>query len=358
MPQLPPDTRPIGFVTTGRMSLAQGSGRAIGAISLRSWSDLVHRPRRLVLYKDVASRIVRSATVELVYCNDRLLLARRRRVLLEHLERPPRPSDHLRLEPRRCARRAALRGSARRSEGAARLLTSSDGRRAAGGRSSGLAALALGGSEFARSAGLRRLRRRLFRPAALRHGRNETVGERKRQADHSRNVSRADRLRRLGPARLREPPRSLSRQAMAIRVGRTRRSRVVLFALVLLALLLVRRHWRSSPDVSSARTDLADRRDVALGIGEDGRLAVREGEPHPIPALMARARRQWADLRARQSKTFAQAVAEYERRHGRKPPKGFDQWYDEHPLALLTLQVCVCTAAQCPAHRRVRPDRA
>ena len=67
MPQLPPDTRPIGFVTTGRMSLAQGSGRAIGAISLRSWSDLVHRPRRLVLYKDVASRIVRSATVELVY---------------------------------------------------------------------------------------------------------------------------------------------------------------------------------------------------------------------------------------------------------------------------------------------------
>ena len=175
---------------------------------------------------------------------------------------------------------------------------------------------------------------------------------------NSRNASRAGRLRRLGPARLREPPRSLSRQAMAIRVGRTRRSRVVLFALVLLALLLVRRHWRSSPDVSSARTDLADRRDVALGIGEDGRLAVREGEPHPIPALMARARRQWADLRARQSKTFAQAVAEYERRYGRKPPKGFDQWYDEHPLALLTLQVCVCTAAQCPAHRRVRPDRA
>lgn len=61
-------------------------------------------------------------------------------------------------------------------------------------------------------------------------------------------------------------------------------------------------------------------------VGIDSRLPLEEGKPHPIPALMKRAKQQWADLKARQSTTFAEAVAEYKRRHGRNPPKGFDKW--------------------------------
>lgn len=59
----------------------------------------------------------------------------------------------------------------------------------------------------------------------------------------------------------------------------------------------------------------------------DGRMLVKEGEKHPIPMLMARAKQRWTHLKQRQSKTFAQAVREYERRYGRLPPKGFDKWY-------------------------------
>lgn len=59
----------------------------------------------------------------------------------------------------------------------------------------------------------------------------------------------------------------------------------------------------------------------------DGRMLVKEGEPHPIPMLMQRAKQRWHALRNRQSRSFAEAVREYERRYGRAPPKGFDRWY-------------------------------
>ncbi|GAA5894159.1 uncharacterized protein JCM6883_003736 [Sporobolomyces salmoneus] len=59
----------------------------------------------------------------------------------------------------------------------------------------------------------------------------------------------------------------------------------------------------------------------------DGRIVLEEGKPHPIPAMMARAKEQWRLLKGRQSKTFREAVAEYKRRNGRRPPKGFDRWY-------------------------------
>ncbi|GAA5897242.1 hypothetical protein JCM8208_003767 [Rhodotorula glutinis] len=62
-------------------------------------------------------------------------------------------------------------------------------------------------------------------------------------------------------------------------------------------------------------------------VGTDSRLPLEEGKPHPIPAMMKRAKKQWEDLKARQSSTFAEAVNEYKRRHGRNPPKGFDKWY-------------------------------
>lgn len=59
---------------------------------------------------------------------------------------------------------------------------------------------------------------------------------------------------------------------------------------------------------------------------KDGRMVIVEGEPHPIPGLIERGKESWEELKARQSKTFAQAVEEYKRRNGRNPPKGFDQW--------------------------------
>ena len=49
---------------------------------------------------------------------------------------------------------------------------------------------------------------------------------------------------------------------------------------------------------------------------------------HPIPGLMADARDAFDQKIARQSKTLSAAVAEYKRRYGRNPPKGFDEWYD------------------------------
>lgn len=48
---------------------------------------------------------------------------------------------------------------------------------------------------------------------------------------------------------------------------------------------------------------------------------------HPIPKLMADAEDKFRGLLARQSKTFEDAVAEYQRRYKRDPPKGFDDWY-------------------------------
>ena len=48
---------------------------------------------------------------------------------------------------------------------------------------------------------------------------------------------------------------------------------------------------------------------------------------HPIPKLMADARATFDTMLSRQSKTLDQAVAEYERRYSRKPPKGFDEWF-------------------------------
>ncbi|KZT55630.1 glycosyltransferase family 90 protein [Calocera cornea HHB12733] len=49
---------------------------------------------------------------------------------------------------------------------------------------------------------------------------------------------------------------------------------------------------------------------------------------HPIEKLMEDGRRKWEDKLRRQSKSLEQAVAEYQRRYGLAPPKGFDKWYE------------------------------
>ncbi|BGP16485.1 hypothetical protein JCM10213_001178 [Rhodosporidiobolus nylandii] len=48
---------------------------------------------------------------------------------------------------------------------------------------------------------------------------------------------------------------------------------------------------------------------------------------HPIHDLIANATEEWEKKVARQSKTLAEAVKEYKRRFGRRPPKGFDDWF-------------------------------
>lgn len=48
---------------------------------------------------------------------------------------------------------------------------------------------------------------------------------------------------------------------------------------------------------------------------------------HPIPELMTAAEDRFRNMLQSQSKTLEQAVAEYKRRYGRDPPKGFDDWF-------------------------------
>ena len=55
--------------------------------------------------------------------------------------------------------------------------------------------------------------------------------------------------------------------------------------------------------------------------------AIVEVDPHPIPRLIAEAEERFTKKVARQSRTLPEAAAEYRRRYGRNPPKGFDKWW-------------------------------
>lgn len=48
---------------------------------------------------------------------------------------------------------------------------------------------------------------------------------------------------------------------------------------------------------------------------------------HPIPLKIQAAEKQFSKMVSGQSRSLAKAVAEYRRRYGRPPPKGFDKWY-------------------------------
>ncbi|KAF8631386.1 hypothetical protein AX15_002417 [Amanita polypyramis BW_CC] len=70
----------------------------------------------------------------------------------------------------------------------------------------------------------------------------------------------------------------------------------------------------------------------------NGLLQVNPDAPHPFYDLIQSGKDQWAVRLAKASHTLPQAVAEYERRYARPPPKGFDRWFDwakSHHVQLL-----------------------
>ncbi|KAF8628840.1 hypothetical protein AX17_005900 [Amanita inopinata Kibby_2008] len=60
----------------------------------------------------------------------------------------------------------------------------------------------------------------------------------------------------------------------------------------------------------------------------NGLLEVNTEGPHPIYELIERAERDWNEKFERASKTLEEAVNEYQRRYHRRPPKGFDTWWN------------------------------
>ncbi|CAH0049218.1 unnamed protein product [Clonostachys solani] len=58
-----------------------------------------------------------------------------------------------------------------------------------------------------------------------------------------------------------------------------------------------------------------------------GPLKVEDTSLHPISHLITEARREFRDIRGRQSKTLEEAVAEYRRRYEMPPPPNFDKWF-------------------------------
>lgn len=59
----------------------------------------------------------------------------------------------------------------------------------------------------------------------------------------------------------------------------------------------------------------------------NGLLQVNPDASHPIYELIQINKATWANRLAHASQTLPQAIAEYKRRYGRPPPKGFDKWF-------------------------------
>nr|XP_018260022.1 uncharacterized protein I303_08094 [Kwoniella dejecticola CBS 10117]OBR82180.1 hypothetical protein I303_08094 [Kwoniella dejecticola CBS 10117] len=74
---------------------------------------------------------------------------------------------------------------------------------------------------------------------------------------------------------------------------------------------------------------LLARRSLEHKVGEDGLLKVNpKSTVNPIHQLIRDARDEWDKKVNTQSKTLLEATKEYTRRYGRKPPEGFDKWWD------------------------------
>ncbi|KAJ8507642.1 hypothetical protein ONZ45_g10011 [Pleurotus djamor] len=60
---------------------------------------------------------------------------------------------------------------------------------------------------------------------------------------------------------------------------------------------------------------------------QDGLLEAGTTGKHPVLELIQKAEKEWKEKQKRASRSLSQAVAEYERRYKRLPPKGFDAWW-------------------------------
>ncbi|ESK95111.1 glycosyltransferase family 90 protein [Moniliophthora roreri MCA 2997] len=61
---------------------------------------------------------------------------------------------------------------------------------------------------------------------------------------------------------------------------------------------------------------------------DDGLVEVNPEAPHPIFELIERAEEAWTKKLQTASTSLEEAVVEYKRRYKRKPPKGFDKWWE------------------------------
>ena len=78
----------------------------------------------------------------------------------------------------------------------------------------------------------------------------------------------------------------------------------------------------------SAESDVPTDRSTTLPPAHSSSTRLTGSVPgHPIPYLMEDAERRFRKLLSRQSRSLRAAVAEYKRRYGRNPPKGFDEWW-------------------------------
>jgi hypothetical protein len=82
-----------------------------------------------------------------------------------------------------------------------------------------------------------------------------------------------------------------------------------------------------SPPIRAAAPPPPDSALPAHTWRKDGLLEVNMDGRHPIFDLIERAEAEWDAKLRRQSRSLDEAVAEYRRRYGRSPPKGFDRWY-------------------------------
>ncbi|KAG8984877.1 F-actin-capping protein subunit alpha, partial [Tulasnella sp. 427] len=75
--------------------------------------------------------------------------------------------------------------------------------------------------------------------------------------------------------------------------------------------------WEAKPDGK-----------LVVPIDESGKAVPKTGfARHPLLDLVEEGEKRWEERLQRQSKTLDEAVREYVRRYGRRPPKGFDAWF-------------------------------
>ncbi|GAA94535.1 glycosyltransferase family 90 protein [Mixia osmundae IAM 14324] len=107
-----------------------------------------------------------------------------------------------------------------------------------------------------------------------------------------------------------------------------------LIALVVVVFWAAPKTWRSSITEKSIENldRLVSRQGRPNGLFYDakkGHLLLPARLPrHPVRELIEHGKKEWADKVARQSRTLEQAVAEYMKRYGRNPPRGFDLWWN------------------------------